>query len=254
MPITIPEFVQFQAPLFPLRGLWNSIAAEGDRFVNAEIDWGSPGLFGVSCVQFQLSGNSPVAFSQIAALSVDNSRCGSSVDFIFPDSGFILTVPAFNQGVYPVFTNALMFYVNAPKTVLGDITIAQILNSVPPPVAIQPSGEQQSAGVAGVNMSANGSTQVVPASVSGTLQGFVITYTAVGTAGGESAILTLYDGTGKPLWQGSATVAEANQPQSMTIPVTGLDIRFTNGITLQVASSTLNATSPLSVNVYYSVP
>jgi hypothetical protein len=101
--ITIPQFVQFQTSLFPLRGLWNSPPREGDRFVNAEIDWGSPGLSGVHCVQFLLSGNSPVAFSQIVAISVDNSRCGSDVDFIFPDSGFLLTVPAFNQGVYPSF-------------------------------------------------------------------------------------------------------------------------------------------------------
>lgn len=246
MPITIPEFVQFQAPLFPLRGLWNSAPQEGDRFVNAEIDWGSPGLFGVSCVQFQLSGNSPLAFSQIVALSVDNSRCGSDVDFIFPDSGFILTVPAFNQGIYPVFTNALMFYVNSPLAELGDITIAQILNSMPPPVAIQPSREQQQASVGAINP-VTGTTQIIPPGTAGTLNAFSIAYGNLAPATGGSAGLELLGPS--LLWAGFISTA----PTEGQFTMSGLDVRFSNGVQLAVNSSSLTA-GYLTVNLYYSVP
>lgn len=243
MPIVIPEFVQFQGVLFPLRGLWNASPPEGDRFVNAEIDWGSPGLFGVSCVQFQLSGNSPVAFSQIVAMSVDNSRCGSDVDFIYPDSGFVLTVPAFNQGIYPVFTNALMFYANSPNATLGDITIVQILNSQPPPVAIQPTSEQESATFQDINLANNGSTQLVGAGISGTLDGFSLnTSIATGSAG-----IQLIDGTGKVLWSGFAT-----EPAGTISSPAGFRVRFTNGISFIVAAST--ATGFVTANLYYSVP
>lgn len=250
MPITIPEFVQFQGVLYPLRGLWNAPPLEGDRFVNAEIDWGTSGMLGVGCVQFQLSGNSPVAFSQIVALSVDNSRCNADVDFIFPDSGFVLTVPGFNQGVYPVFTNALMFYVSSPSALLGDITIVQILNSQPPPVAIQPSLQQQHASSVGVPLS-NGTTQLVPNTVSGTIVGFTINYSINATAAGGASI-TLQDGT-HALW-GTTLLAEVTPPvNSDTINISGLNLQFNSGVSLVVSSSTINS-GAISVNLYYSVP
>lgn len=250
MPLTIPNFVQFQAPLFPLRGLWNASPPEGDRFVNAEIDWGTPGLTGASCVQFQLSGNSPVAFSQIVAMSVDNSRCGSDVDFIFPDSGFILTVPAFNQGVYPVFTNALMFYANSPLAVLGDVTIVQILNSMPPPVAIQPSSEQQQAGLANLNLNTNGTTAIIPASVAGgTIDAMSITIAIASGATGAGQ-LELVDGTGQILWE---TIVEADVGNT-SINLTGLRLRFRNGVNAVVLGSTLTGVTFATINLYYSTP
>jgi hypothetical protein len=112
--------------------LWNAKPPEGDRFRNAEIDWittrGS-----LTAVQFLLSDNSPIALSQIVALCVDNSRSGADVDFLFAGSGFLLTVAARTQGLYPVFSNALMFYAIAASAAAGDITTIQILNSLPPP-------------------------------------------------------------------------------------------------------------------------
>lgn len=251
MPITIPEFVQYQAPLYPLRGLWNTIAPEGDRFVTAEIDWGSPGLFGVTTVQFQLSGNSPVAFTQIAALSVDNSRCGSGVDFLFPDSGFFLTVPGTNQGVYPVFTNALMFYASAPLAAPGDITVFQILNSVPPPVAIQPAETQSHAAVPGVLIQ-NGTTNVVPPPTSGTLQSFTLVTSEEATTAGQ-ADFQLVDGTGAVLYHQTLTIPAGSSSQ--VIPVSGVRVRFTGGINAVIASVSGGITGGnIAVNLYYSVP
>src|SRR5262249_24566930 len=147
---------------------------EGDRFVNAEIQWRIT-TGATVCVQFDLSGNSPVAFSQIVAFSVDNSRCAGDVQFVFPDSGFVLDVPAYNQGVYPVFSNSLMFYALSPRGVVGDITVFQVLNSMPPPVAIQPSVIQEAVAPGGVLMDGSvASVQLVPAGVSGTLVGLSV--------------------------------------------------------------------------------
>jgi hypothetical protein len=141
MPKTVPPFARFQAPLFPLRGLWNAKPPEGDCFCRAEIDWTTT-TEGLTAVQFSLSGNTPIALSRIVALSVDNSDSGADVDFLFPGSGFLLTVAAHTQGLYPVFSNALMFYASAPTCVAGDTTTIQILNSVPPPAQVPPTGCQ----------------------------------------------------------------------------------------------------------------
>lgn len=250
MPLTLPAFVQFQAPLFPLRGLWDSPPAEGDRFVNAEIDWGTPGLTGASCVQFQLSGNSPVAFSQIVAMSVDNSRCGSDVDFIFPDSGFILTVPGYNQGVYPVFTNALMFYANSPGAVLGDTTIIQILNSMPPPVAIQPSTEQVQAGVNSLSLDTNATTPIIPSTVlGGTIEAMNISVSIPSAATG-AAQLILQDGNGQILF---SQIFEASAGTS-SVNLTGLRLRFQRGVNAVITGSTMTGSAFAAINLYYSTP
>jgi len=249
VPIIIPEFAQFQGTLFPLRGLWHARPPEGDRFVNAEIQWGTLGT-GVGCVQFQLSGNSPVAFSQIVAMSVDNRRCSSNVDFLYPDSGFVLAVPAFNQGVYPVFTNALMFYANSPGADIGDRTIVQVLNSMPPPVAIQPASEQSQASVSGVVISTPGTTPV--ALGSGTLNAFSVAYNAQNTgSGNETVTLQLIDGTGSILWADVLVVPPG--AQSNSINLSGLQLSFSGGINLVVTSPTITAGSA-TVNLYYSVP
>jgi hypothetical protein len=257
MPITIPAFSQYQQPIVPLRGLWNRPPKEGDRFINAEIDWqiGNPGA-----VQFALSGNSPVALSQIVALSVDNSRCGADADFLFPDSGFLLTVPSRNQGVYPVYTNALMFYAISKLAIAGDVTILQVLNSNPPPVAIQPTSYQAQNAAGGISLATNATTPIVAAGISGTIEAIAINAiinNAATTA--VAATLTLQDGTGKVLWVGqfSAGGAAASSTTNVVTPimVSPLSIRFTNGVNAVVSGTTIGAgQGSVSVNVYYTQP
>jgi hypothetical protein len=235
--------------MFPLRGLWNHAPSEGDYFVNAEIDWLVTTKS--TAVQFSLSGNSPVSLSQIVALSVDNSRSGADCDFIFPDSGFVLTVPAHNQLIAPVFTNALMFYAAAPNAIAGDVTVLQILNSMPPPIPIAPSSAQNHYSVTGAPTT-NGNTQLVPAGISGTLN--TIAFSAVISAGGSlgTAQFSLVDGAAHPLWIISAECpASTSQPFNQN--VTGLAVRFQNGIVLNVAGSNLTG-SYIDCNVYYSTP
>jgi hypothetical protein len=250
LPLTIPAFVQYQAQLVPLRGLWNRAPPEGDYFVNAEIDWlvSPPG----NAVQFALAGNSPVALSQIAALAVDNGRSGADCDFIFPDSGFVLTVPAHNQLISPVFTNALMFYASSPAAILGDTTVLQILNSLPPPIPIAPSSAQNHASSQGIPLAVNGSTPIIAAGITGTLNTLNINVSAVSGASAGFAVLSLIDGTGKLVWQ--TTLAQAaSTDNNFNFPMSGLSLRFANGLSLSITGSTY-AGDWVVVNAFYSQP
>lgn len=252
MPLVIPPFAQYQAPLFPLRGLWNSVPREGDFFVNAEIDW-LTNTSGLNAVQIALAGNSPVAISQIVALSVDNGRCGCDVQFVFPDSGFVLQVPAYNQGVYPVFTNALMFYIVAlGEIAASDVTVLQVLNSMPPPVAIQPASEQSIGSTTQVSLAANASTPIVAAGQAGTIEAFNINYTVNQVAAGAAGI-ALRDGNGVTLWVTEIS-APANIAITVPISLSGLRLRFANGLNFVVSGTSITAAGFASINVYYGQP
>lgn len=245
MPLIVPPFSQFQGQLVPLRGLWNKRPAEGDYFVNAEIDWGSSNT---SAIQFSLSGNSPVALSQIVALYVDNRRCGVDCDFQFPDSGFLLTVPAHAQGLFPVLTNALMFYVIAQGAAGQDVTVVQILNSLPPPIPLVPSQQQNNAVAAGIAL-ASGTTTLVPAPTNGTLNTISLSVDISAVAG--NVIITLQDGFGAGLWT-QVFSGNTTAPTNIQVDLTGLAVRFRNGLFMVLINSAL--TGFVDCNVYYQTP
>jgi len=253
MPISIPSFAQYQAPLPPLRGLWNRTPVEGDRFVSAEIDWLTT-TGGNNAVQFSLSGNSPVALSQIVALFIDNSRSGADVDFLFPDTGFLLTVPAHVQGLFPVLTNALTFYAIASSPVAGDLTVLQALNSLPPPIPLIPSASQNHAGVANITLGTNATTAIVPAGITGTLNNGSINVVLNNGASIAQAQIDLIDGAGHVLWS-TIVVAGASQQQNLTYSLAGLAVRFQNGLSVRVSGTTFSGNnSVVTASVYYSTP
>jgi hypothetical protein len=232
----------------PLRGMWNRKPVEGDKFVSAEIDWGVTTKSG-NAVQFALSGNSPVAMSQLVAFAVDNSKCASDTQFLFPDSGYILNVPAYNQGIFPVFTNALMFYVVSVIATVGDRTVFQVFNSMPPPVSVQPSMEMTNASIAAISP-VNGTTSLIAPTISGTIQGWIMETQA--SAAGNQA-LTLIDGTGRVLFNVGSTFTTTSETFSYAI--SGLDLRFFNGLSLTISASTIAAgQGAVSTNIYYSIP
>jgi hypothetical protein len=245
MPLTIPPFVAYQAPLVPIASRWRTKPPEGDKFIAVEIDWGVTVPAGLA-VQFSLNAG-PVEFSQIVAFSVDNGRNGGDVSFIFPDTGRQLTVPAYAQGVYPVFTNALTFYAVSEAGVPGDVTEFEILNGLPPPVSVLPSREQTRSGVSGISLITNATTAIVPAGISGTLQAFSISGSGISATG--SATVELQDGTGQNLWTTFIVAPNA----TLNVSQSGLALRFVNGLSFVVIGSTLTAGSAV-VNVYYSVP
>lgn len=250
MPITLPPFDQYQQPIVPLRGLWNSKPAEGDKFALITVDWmvTTTGR----AVQFLLSANSPVAISQIVALSVDNRRSGYDVDFIFPDSGFILTVPAYNQlPAVPVFTNALMFYaVGAEGIVSGNSTTFMVLNSMPPPVSINPTSMQTIDVAQTIDMLTGATRQLVPAGINGTLNGFII---SINSSFALGATVELIDGEGTIIWRDSTATPSGGGSQN--IAISGLHVRFINGLQFFVRNSNA-ATQQAAANVtlFYTVP
>lgn len=248
MPLTIPPFVAYQSPLIPISARWRSPPPEGDKFIACEIDWGVTVPAG-QAVQFSLNAG-PIEFSQIVAFSVDNGRSGADVSFIFPDTGRQLTVPAFSQGTYPVFTNAMTFYAIAEAATVGDQTEFEILNSVPPAVSVLPSQEQSHTGVGGLNIAPNQTTPIVPAGINGTLQSFSLSFYIPAGATGFN-VISLQDGTGRQLW--ASFVNGAAAAQNLTFSQSNLGLRFANGINFVVASSTLSAGNGV-VNLYYSVP
>jgi hypothetical protein len=246
MPLSIPAFDQYQQPMFPLRGLWNHAPPEGDKFVNATIDWLVTTKS--NAVQFSLSGNSPVSLSQIAALGVDNSRSGADCSFIFPDSGWELVVPARNQLIAPVFTNALMFYASARSAIAGDTVVFQIFNSVPPPVPIAPSVAQNSASVSPIPLNVPSTTQLLPLGTNGTLN--TLNIDVQSTVGGVANFF-LNDGTGRNIWQTAIEFPATGGTQSFAVP--GLSTRFVNGLTLQIGTTSITS-GWVVVNLYYSTP
>lgn len=253
MPITIPPSTAYQAPMVPVSSRWNKAPPEGPKFIACEVDWGittPPG----QAVQFSLNAG-PLEFSQICAFSVDNSRCGSDVSFIFPDTGRQLTVPALASGVYPVFTNSLTFYLLGMAANVGDVTEFEILNTTPPPVSVLPSEEQSHAGTANIDLGTNAFTQIIPTGTTGTIQTIAATVHEYNpTAGTVVAALTLLDGTGAALWQTTITIA-ANTSATVPIVVPGLRLRFVNGLRLQVSSSTIPVgNTGVVINLFYSVP
>jgi hypothetical protein len=254
MSLTIPPFSQFQGPLIPLRGLWNHPPPEGDYFINAEIDWGSANT---SAVQFSVSGNSPVALSQIVALYIDNRRCGVDCDFLFPDSGFLLTVPAHAQGLFPVLTNALMFYAIAAGSAAVDVTVLQILNSLPPPIPLVPSIAQNNAAITGAALAGPSTVPVIPAGISGTLNTLSLSLDvkAAGASDGHLQV-ALVDGTGLTLWVNYFVAAGAAAPITANYPInlSGLALRFRNGLSLVVSDVVGIGFGTLDCNAYYSTP
>lgn len=248
--LIIPPFSQFQGQLIPLRGLWNSAPLEGDRFINAEIDW-ITATGGLQAIQLAVGGNSPVALSQIAALFVDNSRCGSDVSFLFPDSGFELVVPAHSQVLSPVLSNALQFYAIAKNAAAGDVSILQILNSVPPPIPITPSTLQSTAFATAVTFAA-GNTQIVPVGVNGTLE-YISINLDVQTAGTAGAVdIVLLDQT-HTLWSVPINLP-INSTANLPFNVGPLNVRFTGGIVFTIGPVTGFTGNFASVSLYYSTP
>jgi hypothetical protein len=259
MPVTIPPFVQYQQQLIPLRGVWRREPKEGDRFTSIEIDWGLTTLGGTDntprqAVQIDVGGNSPVAFSQIAALVVDNNRCSADVTVLFPDSAFELAVPAYAGGVFPVLTNALTFYVLAPQAVLGDVTTLQVCNTIPPPVALLQSQAQAAAAAVGVQFAVQfteaAPLQLVPANQSGIVE--AISIDVVNRDDSPQGVI-LHDGLHRVIWAGnffsSSAITTKGDSQQMTLG--GLKLRFVGGI--HVLTLAGNASFG-NINVYYSVP
>ena len=105
--------------------------------------------------------------------------------------------------------------------------------------------------VTGITL-ANGNTQLVPTTVSGTLEGFQLVVMVSNPSITLGASILLHDGLGNNLWFGNMTFPAASY-STQPFTVTGLSKRFYNGIVMQITNVTATG-STISPNIYYSVP
>ncbi len=257
MPLMIPPAPNYPSPLVAVPSVWqNETPREGSRMVSCEVDWGSMG--GASqCVNFNLQNNATLEFSQIAGLKVDNSQCGADVQFIFPDTGDTITIPAFSPAdIFPVFSNQTQFFLKVLNTNAQseDVTRFIILNTLPPPVSVPVSTAQDAASPLDLVMAA-GTTALVLAGVNGTLQGLNVSVSVNDPTNVFQMNIQVEDGNGAIIASfpiGGQAGASIN---AMMISLTPINIRFNNGINIvQSGTAPSGSTGVLGVNAVYRIP
>jgi hypothetical protein len=228
MPINIPPAVNYQSPLNAVPTFFAQEPREGRKMIGCEIDWGVMGGDN-NCVNLNLQNNATLEFSQIVTLSIDNSLCGADIEFIFPDTTESLSIPAYApKCIVPVFTNQTQFFCWAPGAIAGDVTRFSIHNSMPPPVTVPFTVEQQV--LTNSNITADGSATValLGASVNGTLEAIQIMRNGPVTTGGTQNY-SIADGSG------NLTINGQFSSQNTTVNFVMLDlnpmhVRFTGGL------------------------
>lgn len=259
MSIVIPgAAVNYPNALLAVGLNFNNSPAEGYRSLPAEISWNAMGgADKVVSMNAQTSGGT-VQLSQICALHVDNSACGSDVQFVFTDTQQTYTVAAYTPyALFPVFSKSLQFYViagiNNEIVTASDLTRFSMFNFVPPPIVIPTSQEQNVANVSDVS-SATASTTLVAAGQNGTLEGAFIFFSA-NFANSGMGTWKLQDGSGTPVVfaQGAIQGSSGDKVDLILFNMTGLRTRFANGLYL-VLSQTAVLGGTYSVNIYYRTP
>jgi hypothetical protein len=250
MPLTIPVAKNYPNQLVAIPSRVLSDPPEGNKTIPVEIDWATMGGPG-NCVTLNVQNNAALSFSQIVALSIDNSACGADVEFIFPDTGETTEIPAYApKTIVELFTNQLQFFVSCPNAASEDITRFSILNFLPPPVAVEVSKEQNFAIESAISLTAVGSTEITAAT--GTLEAFQING-LLGVGAGDIGAIELIDGNNNVIWQGQfySLAAASNLPP---ITMSDLSVRINGGVYLKVTSTNLPAGSTATVNLYYRTP
>lgn len=256
MPIKVPLAVNYQSPIVLLPAVWNNDQPlEGAGYVPIEIDWGTMGGAN-KAVSINMNNNvqSPNTMSQIVALTCDNSDCGVDVIFVFPDTSQTITIPAGEPNVtVPVFTRSVFFYVLGTGAGAADQTRALFHNVMPPPVAVPESVEQQFG--SGSNIATDGSTsmQIVPAGVSGRIEGVTIFFGAVCIAE-TNMECSLVDGTGEHFAQGNVVLNPAGAAINvMAVLLNPCEISFSDGLKFEQSTGAGPANGFWTVNVAYKV-
>jgi hypothetical protein len=227
--------------------------------VPIEIDWNNMG--GPQyCVAINLQNNATLNFSQIVALSVDNSDCGSDIRFIFPDTGETTTIPAgAPKVIIEVFTNQVQFYVqagiNSQIVSSGDQTRFSIHNTMPPPIAIPVTQEQQFANAAAIATSV-GSTQLIAAGQNGRLEGVDIMFQfPTSTDPAKTCTWQLVDGDSNVIATGTVASTSLNATNLPGVfRQSDMAVTFVDGLSFEITVSTIAPDGTASVNLYYRAP
>lgn len=252
MPLNVPPAKNYASPLIAVPTRYAETPPEGAQMIPCEVDWGTMGGPN-NCVFFNLQNNAVMNFSQMVALSVDNSACGADIVFIFPDTTETLAIPAYSPKVIcEIFTNQTQFYLSAPNAASEDITRFSIQNTLPPPIAV-PTSQEQTTAAAGAEYSETGITEIVAPGISGTIESLSVYGYSAGTSN-ATLVFDIEDGSTPPVkvFQGT-TVSSANIFTFPIVELSDLRVRFQNGLKINVTSLTGNGVG-LVANVYYRTP
>lgn len=255
MPIVVPGVAtNYPSPLKALASPFGNAPQEGRYQIPAEILWGSMGGSNF-LVSFNLTQSGDTKnISQLCAVHVDNSSCGSDIQFIFTDTSETVTIPAYEPYVLvPIFSRSLQFFVqagiNGEVVESNDVTRFTLFNFVPPPVVIPAAVEQSVVSNAALVADGATTTQMIPVTTNGTLESIYLyrASPAAGIAGPASQTWAIQDNTGKIFFQG--TFAGGNQ-SSWNVPLlqlANLNMRFTAGLKFTQTGGNLGGTYSLSL-------
>jgi len=207
---------------------------EGPNSVNYVIDWSRPIARNVTAVSINMQNGATLEFSQICGLIVDNSNCGSDLDFIFPDTDVTISIPAYAPYTcLQVNTRQVQFVVNGLAILPGDVTSFSVLNYPPTPVAVPITTQQQVAAVSNIAFNGATVTQMIPNTVNGTLQNLNVSVAFTKPAAAFNNLVVVRDGTGKGLWAGNVA-ADSTMPgfTGLIGDLQGVSLRFRNGLEL----------------------
>ena len=255
MSLLVPPAVNYPDMWTSNPSLLNRKPVEGERFANFEIDWATAG--GVNnAVAINMQNQSTQTFSQICSLAVDNSDCGMDIRFLFPDTGFTVTVPAGALNlIIPVFTNQVQFIVagtiNNEQEEPKDVTRFAVLNFVPPPIAVPPTTAQELGALLVGNV--DGSTLITLIAAGsvyaiGTIEGITANYAGQAIAGGVVTFI-LKDGTGKLLATFQMAAANATVYNVEMLRLLPCSIRYSGGLFLQQTGTNIGGQVTLNIPV-----
>lgn len=262
MPLVIPASRNYQSQLTPIPDAWmNQNPPEGPQQIPAEIIWATMAGSG-QCMSFNIRGNAAQTISQIRALSVDNSQCGSDVVFIFTDVNDTITIPAYSPKIIvPVFSNGTTFFVQATGEVLtADVTRFALHNTLPPPLAIPVTQAQTAVIVGALEMDGAAVTNITATTATGTLKNGNMSFSANIVGGGNyMATAQLEDGSGKILakvtWSGDP--GDEVVENALVWNVQDIAVRFKQGLKIRqgiVYGSVPSTQLYLNANLYYRTP
>jgi hypothetical protein len=235
MAFAVPVAVNYQSPLLFIPSRLNNEPSEGPGLISCEIDWGvMGGANNTVDVNPQTNTANPQSISQITSLSIDNSQCGAPVTFLFPDTQYTLTIPAYlPAAVFPVFTNATQFFVSSPLAETEDVTRFQILNFVPPPVVIPQATQQEAENFNDVPIDGATSQVLVGPTISGTIEGITVYCTITSAGATATDRIKIVDGNNNIVAASQINVTSGQAVNTFVIQLNPARIRFQGGLTFE---------------------
>ena len=255
MGFSVPVAANYSSPLNAVPIDWINPPVEGPKAIQCAITWDAAESGPNKAVYVNLQNNAPLNFSKIRALVFDNSMNGSDVQVTFPDTETTVSIPAYTPyAVIPVFTNQTGFYIESTNALATDKTSFMILNTLPPPIALPTTQEQNFDVASGIDAHLSGNVQLVAAGINGTLEACQCAGFIVSAGVGASIDVTLEDGNGNVIAFG---VKGANSSSFENIDLFSLQdirVRFQNGLKLVWTTVGGPTSCFLGANVYYRTP